>query len=148
MGTLICSVCERTFSSAVVWLAHCRSHSKASNVSFKCSFEGCHSVLVTYNALRMHVMRNHNIKRHKTFDCSTVRLNCTLPLCGISSSTIQSHLSHLKEHILKGQTIQCPFKKCTKTYKNKSSFSAHLSRNHKDREFSFLIDDSLTIEST
>lgn len=40
-------------------------------------------------------------------------------------------LKHLKEHITTGSTIICPFDNCAKYFSKKSTFSAHVSRNHK-----------------
>ena len=107
-----------------------RFHSNINNVSFACSIDGCCSSLVSYNALRMHVLRNHNVTRCPKIMLDNMRLLCSLPACGTVSTNLKDHLSHLKTHIAIGTFIACPFKQCTKEFNKKSSFTSHLSRNH------------------
>jgi hypothetical protein len=41
-------------------------------------------------------------------------------------------MSHLKAHVKEGIVITCPFQKCGKTFRIPSTFTAHVSRSHKN----------------
>ncbi len=45
--------------------------------------------------------------------------------------TQSEFISHLKEHIAKGQPVACPVTGCENTFTVKLSFSAHKSRKHR-----------------
>jgi len=47
-------------------------------------------------------------------------------------------LSHLRSHLAKGELVRCPFEKCDKNFSLRSSFTAHVSRNHRTSTFAQL----------
>uniref|UniRef100_A0A3B1IPE7 C2H2-type domain-containing protein n=1 Tax=Astyanax mexicanus TaxID=7994 RepID=A0A3B1IPE7_ASTMX len=52
--------------------------------------------------------------------------------CQFECSYLKGLISHLKDHIKQGRKINCPFRRCEKTFSVKSSFASHLSRAHKN----------------
>ena len=111
-------------------------HANSSNVCFRCCFPHCHSVLLTHHALRMHVLRNHEVKCRRVVQHNGASLECSVDMCSFTSNDFSVHIAHLKSHILSGIAIACPFKNCRKTFLKKSSFSSHVSRCHKYLHFS------------
>src|SRR6218665_4062963 len=130
-----CSICSRSFGSVLVWLSHSRMHANSSNVCFRCCFPHCHSVLLTHHALRMHVLRNHEVKCRRVVQHNGASLECSVDMCSFTSNDFSVHIAHLKSHILSGIAIACPFKNCRKTFLKKSSFSSHVSQCHKYLHF-------------
>ena len=61
---------------------------------------------------------------------SDKELICDIPLCSQICKGYRELLKHLKQHIQDGVTVKCPFEKCCKSFKLKSSFSSHVSRCH------------------
>lgn len=60
-----------------------------------------------------------------------IPLQCSVTFCRQICSDIRELLKHLKEHIAVGTAISCPFHNCNASFSKKSTFSSHLSRNHK-----------------
>jgi hypothetical protein len=62
----------------------------------------------------------------------TYSLKCQSDFCNETFSNLSLFISHLKGHLTGCSRIACPFHGCSKTFSVKSSFSAHLTRKHKN----------------
>ncbi|KAJ8050649.1 hypothetical protein HOLleu_03935 [Holothuria leucospilota] len=60
-----------------------------------------------------------------------IPLQCSVTFYRQICSDMRDFMKHLKEHIVVGTAISCPFNNCYASFSNKSTFSSHLSRNHK-----------------
>ena len=61
-------------------------------------------------------------------------------ICRQKIGNLSELSKHLREHIGNGMSVVCPFKGCDNQSNKKSSFSAHLSRVHKNAHPSFIDD--------
>lgn len=53
-------------------------------------------------------------------------------LISIRTYSIKTYFfSHLRRRILQGLNVDCPYLNCSSSFTNKSSFTSHLTRNHK-----------------
>ena len=107
-------------------------HRNVANFSFPCGVPECSRHFRKYAAFRSHVYRDH--KFHHSSRCiKNVTFLCQVPFCSYECTSVTEFLAHLKNHILQKLTISCPFKNCDKSFSVKSSFTAHISRCHRDR---------------
>ncbi|CAB4006554.1 Hypothetical predicted protein [Paramuricea clavata] len=77
--------------------------------------------------------QNHRVEKFRSFDISdniTV-VQCPFSFCAKISQNLKDFLQHLKAHIVQGNEVLYPFEGCSLTFRVKSSFSSHLTRNHK-----------------
>lgn len=88
----------------------------------------------SYNNFARHVSNSHSGARHVLqsthFGNAAVKLKCGVLLCQQECSDYTNFVKHLKQHLVVGVAVSCPYKNCYKVFKIKSSFSAHLSRSH------------------
>ena len=84
----------------------------------------------------MHISRDHSkhgqrqsaVNMHEI----NVKFRCSVPSCIVECVERTDLVKHLRQHIRKGIKIGCPIKDCTKQYRNQSSFSCHLCRDHSE----------------
>ena len=70
------------------------------------------------------------VVRHQSIQSES--LVCSVTLCQRRHSNLWELTQHIKEHIDVGVTMPCPFGNCCYKFKNKSSFTSHLSRKHRN----------------
>jgi len=130
----VCKVCNFHYVSLRAYAQHYRFHRNESNTNFPCAVKGCVQSFKTYNNFARHVSSFHSGARQVLlsahFSNAAVKLKCGVLLCRQECIDYTSFVKHLKQHLVTGVAVSCPFRNCHQTFKVKSSFSAHLSRNH------------------
>jgi hypothetical protein len=131
---LSCAKCSFATGNVKKYVVHYRIHSHIPNFQFPCSIDGCISSFGSYAAFRRHAYRQHilNMKSRSNFSDILIQLKCPVPFCESSHVGIDNLLTHIKGHLRLGARVQCPFEKCGKFFNKLSSFTAHISRLHKD----------------
>lgn len=108
-----------------------------------CGLDRCKKGFRNEVQLRVHLLRSHNLRIARPdavpphrIACADLRGKyiCTNSLCGTEWDTPARLIKHLKNHMLKGEITQCPYRNCKKCYRNISSFTSHLTKNHKSDE--------------
>lgn len=131
---VVCRFCNRTFASFKGYVLHCRIHRNEPRCVFKCEYAACTQTFCTYSAFRGHFYRHHNFPALAVCHKSPIVSNfaCAIALCARQFQTVKELLSHLKEHFVEGRPVACPVTGCKSTFTLKSSFTAHMSRKHKE----------------
>ena len=132
-----CKSCLCRSQTLKGYVQHYRLHSNVANITFPCAIEGCVRLFRTYSAFKSHVARDHQsrkVEKFRTLDIgdsvNTLVTQCPFSFCAKISQNLKDLLQHLKSHIMQGNEVLCPFEGCSLTFKVKSSFSSHITRNH------------------
>lgn len=145
-----CQLCPFTSDSLTEYTSHLQFHRNVPNFRFPCGISSCGRTFSKYSALKAHIYRDHKFQkdRHirKSVDIVFGSLKCQVPLCGFECQELSDFLAHLRGHIKEGIEILCPFQKCAKPFNKKGSFTAHLSRNHRDWSSSCISKDICTTD--
>ncbi|KAJ8665138.1 hypothetical protein QAD02_006800 [Eretmocerus hayati] len=113
-----------------------KNHRHVSKYLF-CGFEQCSKAVKDEIQLKKHLLTNHGLRRRPENRVETIQSNergkfiCSLDICRQESNTFSDLLKHLKIHLAKNIEIECPIVGCDKKYKLKSSFTGHMSKNHR-----------------
>ncbi|KAJ8677266.1 hypothetical protein QAD02_013053 [Eretmocerus hayati] len=113
-----------------------RNHRHVSKYLF-CGFEQCSKAVKDEIQLKKHLLINHGLRRRPENRGGTIQSNergkfiCSLDICRQESNTFSDLLKHLKIHLTNNIEIECPIVGCDKKYKLKSSFTGHMSKNHR-----------------
>lgn len=126
-----CTFCAIPSKTLKAYVLHCQFHRNEPRGLFKCLGAGCKQTFVKYGAFKAHFYWIH----YKTLPSQTrpvvSALKCTLNFCSWQcQNNFKALLAHLKEHIDEGHTVPCPVRECTRVFKVKSTFTAHMSRKH------------------
>lgn len=113
-------------------MLHCKLHRNEPHCLFNCVFSGCKQTFTRYGAFKAHFYRKHNASLPLNITVRTVAFKCIMALCERQCQDTKDLIAHLKEHISEGREVSCPVKECTNVFTVKSSFTAHMSRKHKD----------------
>lgn len=128
---LKCRLCAVRLKTVPEYVRHCQQHSTIPNARFPCPFDQCEQLLATSQNLYTHVYRNHENTGFRPKQEAKLKSNtCGVELCGSNFNSSDELLKHLRWHIAKGDTVQCPYPLCDSKYSNRSSFSSHISRAH------------------
>lgn len=128
-----CRSCGATVNTLKGYVMHQGLHKNEPHYQYACCMESCKFQFRNYNAFKCHVYRHH--RRSSTVSqCQTLQAPflCQLPHCQKQLVDLKDLLRHLKSHISRREVAHCPFKDCDKTFSVTSSFTAHLSRKHKN----------------
>lgn len=140
----VCKLCHLHYSSLRAYAHHYRFHRNENNINFPCVVKGCLQSFASYNNFARHVSSSHSEARHALqsthFSNAAVKLKCNVLLCQQECSDYTKFVKHLKQHLVVGVAVSCPYKKCNKVFKVRSSFSAHLSRNHSSGSVGDIVD--------
>lgn len=136
---ITCNICAKTCSNTFAYVRHMRAHSFLPNASFKCGFPECTRTFSKFSAFKCHTY-GHKYGKNRTELDSLGDLTCHIDLCNFKCEDIRGLLLHLKRHFTEGKTVTCPFKHCDKKFTVKSTFTAHVSRKHKDCSKESLVD--------
>lgn len=130
-----CTYCSFSSASLRGYVLHFSIHKNLFNVKFPCAMAECNRYFRNYNSFKCHVLRNHscpekeqNLVGLKNSD----KLNWSCMYCKETCSSVSWVITHLKLHIDANLAIECPFHDCNFSFKNRSSFSCHLHRKHKN----------------
>lgn len=131
-----CKACSSRSRSLKDYVEHYRLHFNEANVKFPCALNGCVRRFKTYTAFKSHFSRDHeNVRRGESQSAvvdSAVATQCPFTFCSKILESIKDFLGHLKDHLTQGLEIACPFQGCHLKFKIKTSFTSHLSRQHKN----------------
>ncbi|KAK3929621.1 Zinc finger protein 76 [Frankliniella fusca] len=104
----------------------------------QCGFERCTDSFPNEIGFRVHLIRKHDFQAkqgsahpQQTAVNQNASYKCSIESCSEKFYATNLLLKHLKAHINSGQTVGCPFRPCDKKYSVLSSFTGHLSRNHR-----------------
>ena len=59
-------------------------------------------------------------------------MKCENSHCQKQCVDLKEFLDHLKSHVSKKEEVKCPFRGCDKAFSSRLSFTAHISRKHKN----------------
>ncbi|XP_030833875.1 uncharacterized protein LOC764597 isoform X1 [Strongylocentrotus purpuratus] len=134
-----CKICGTLCANIKAYIKHCLIHKNEHNVRFPCAQPGCLKTCATYKGLLTHMSRKHECNhskpgqsRDKPYIDASISIKCSLLFCQSECADIQELLAHLRNHIVDGMSVLCPFSNCEKKFNNKKSFSSHLSRYQRD----------------
>ena len=133
MPDLQCAVCVFSTGSLKAFVDHYKVHSNEANFNFPCGVPSCRKPFRKYASFRSHMYRDHRGYRYAHLQHREVHLQCQISFCASTCKDVGGLLGHLKRHIAENVEIQCPFKACTKAFSVRSSFTAHISRSHRER---------------
>lgn len=129
---MFCELCPFETNSSKLYVDHWRIHRNVHNVDFPCAYINCRRRFINYNTFKSHVIRDHSFSKSNETS-KNVSLNCSLPLCkNLFFADLPSLISHIKKHIDAGIKLKCPYSNCSFSFLNKSSFTSHLSRYHRN----------------
>ena len=102
----------------------------------------CCSVFSSVASFKSHIYNYHsNLLFGIHRDDSTVRTEIRCPICDDVFSSLRNVSSHYREHCEHGIAVQCLVKHCDSSFNVISSYTAHMSRMHKNVSI-----DSLRVE--
>ena len=117
-------------------MLHCRLHRNEPRCLFKCIGAGCKHTFNRYGAFKAHFYRRHNVPATAGIAVNTnvnvTAFKCMVALCTQQCSDGRALIAHLKDHIMEGHAVNCPVTGCRNVFKVKSTFTAHMSRTHRD----------------
>ena len=128
-----CPLCAFSSVSLTAYTDHFKFHRNVANFEFPCGVSQCAQTFRTFSSLKSHVCRYHHFRKDAKAAkfTHTASLECQVLLCNFKCHILAQFLKHLKHH---------PFRNCNKTFSVKSSFTAHLCRNHRDFSINLLSD--------
>ena len=97
-----------------------------------CLYQACPLLFRKKNSLKAHISKAHD-SVSGTAECQLQCLNCKEIFASLNEL-----LKHLRRHVLNHQAVKCPFSGCTFQSRVASTFAAHLSRTHTQKNISCL----------
>ncbi|CAI5687008.1 unnamed protein product [Oreochromis niloticus] len=85
-----------------------------------------------YGAFKAHFYRKHISPTPVTDKITLSTFKCAVALCERQFTDSKVVIAHLKDHFEEGREVTCPPRGCTSVFTVKSSFTAHMSRKHKN----------------
>lgn len=130
----LCKHCGVSVETLYAFINHAKGHKNKANFRFSYAVPECPCTFQRLSALQSHIYRKHrnaakNPDRSEQYDLNS---RCSVEGCTFVSTKFASLCEHLKWHIRDGKKIECPITGCKKYFRVKSTFSAHLSRKHKN----------------
>lgn len=135
----VCVHCQSTLSSIGKYIRHMHLHRNLPNAKFPCPMTNCQCSLPSPVALKAHIHRGHSkVQRFSQVDtCHTYQ--CQQILCGKKFCSGELLMRHLRQHITTGrEDTKCPYSDCSKSFTNLSSFTSHISRQHRNDKVPYL----------
>lgn len=129
----VCKYCGVSEVTTYAFINHAKGHKNMANFKFSCTVPECPCMFQSVSALQSHMYRKHRKPAKITNRSEQHDLNsrCSVEGCTFVSTKLAILCEHLKWHIRDGKKIYCPITGCRKYFRVRSTFSAHLSRNHK-----------------
>lgn len=127
-----CNFCNLKFSKIIAYDKHLVVHKNVLNGVYYCFYPHCCMQFRKYNNFKHHVYRQHNQNIIADNEKLNILTHCSVNNCSFKDSERKKLVAHLIKHIKKGQSITCPFEKCSssKLYDKVSNFRMHNYRNH------------------
>ena len=121
-----CKYCSFLCQKKSRLLQHYRTHHfhHGRSSSFPCLYNNCLHSFSRYTSLTAHLSKCHNTPRQRE-----TKLQCMV--CSEYVFNICHLLRHIRKHAVAKQVVSCPFNHCAFQSSVASSFSAHVSRNHR-----------------
>lgn len=113
---------------------HVKSHRILANFRFRCGIQECPGNFRSFSALKSHIHRNHLQKPRRSTAAPSGNGRCNVQGCDYVSVNITTVCAHLRLHIRNGKSVTCPYDGCTNKFRVMSSFTAHVSRKHRQPE--------------
>jgi hypothetical protein len=121
--------------SVTSYLKHARIHDGQKTLLIPCPFSGCPFQYGLAKNLSRHVRSVHSKTKTKighSFQDEEMIFECKKDSCfNRTVCSVRDLKSHLLSHTDHGETVECPFKPCTKSYSIRSSMCNHFARCHK-----------------
>lgn len=129
---ITCRFCSKTLLTLRGYVLHCRVHRNEPRCFFQCVGVDCKRSFCTYAAFKAHFYRQHNVPEPPHSRAVVTDLKCAISLCSRQFHTAKELVHHLKEHVVEGRAVSCPVIGCKNVFTKKSSFTAHMSRKHRE----------------
>lgn len=148
-STFTCSLCAYKFTFIGRYNAHQYFHRNTLNARFICAHASCNKEFTKYSNFRMHLFRNHSVKKKSSIENI---FKCNILTCVYHCNMVKDLSSHMFQHIKDGMTVECPLQNCnamTTTYSTISKLKSHIYRKHwvDNRSETIPIDSSNTNDS-
>lgn len=132
--SFVCNICLLRWESCTKYLRHLKFHSiLTENKYIRCNYDGCSITFGNEETFKFHLQQKHDIpeifsetKNHYDlmYD-DNGQLICSIERCKVEFLNPKHLVSHLNDHIKKGQRVKCPISKCNSYYKNVKSMKNH-----------------------
>jgi len=126
----VCKSRSRIFSHYTVQHFH---HARRSQ--FPCVYKDCLQTFRKVKSLSSHLTRFHDVKNSTTF----LQLKCVD--CTATVSSLKDFFRHQRRHIDTNEFVGCPYAHCAFRSKVKTTYTAHISRQHKNEGVEYLSKD-------
>ncbi|XP_016842392.1 uncharacterized protein LOC103315333 [Nasonia vitripennis] len=132
-----CRLCNFKTPSLPRHLLHHKFHRNIHNY-VHCGFEKCLKFFKKEAHLKKHLFRSHNLLKQKENPKTVLNSDqrgkfvCSISSCEKEWDCFSDLVKHLKVHIKKNDQITCPMHDCGKKYKVLSSFTSHLTKQHRN----------------
>jgi len=142
-----CPRCGDTFSTVHRMIAHLgQIHSNEAHFRVVCNLQKaqktCYSVFRSFASYKTHMYRYHSsylmADNRETSDIVT-EIKCCV--CKSMHPSLRALRSHYKDHCNDGLSVPCVVKRCHKTFDVLSSYTAHMSRHHRNVSLMNIRDD-------
>lgn len=125
---LKCKMCQSSFLTLKPYIIHLQlAHKNQNRFNYPCGFLKCSRKFIKVTSLKAHVSRDH---KFPSYVFQSLSYQCSLDACKTHCASKNEIIKHLQDHIRKKEVITCPFEKCNLQFRNRSTFSSHLSRKH------------------
>ena len=133
-----CPRCDDTFSTVQHMIAHLgQIHSNEAHFMVVCNLPKsggtCYSVFHSFASYKTHMYRYHSgylsADTGETYPVATEIMCC---VCKTSHPSLQALRSHYREHCNEGLSVPCIVKRCDRVFTVISSYTAHMSRHHRN----------------
>jgi hypothetical protein len=136
--SLSCPNCKFKSQETADILKHQYSHKNDKNAIFSCGL--CASILKSYDSLKSHIRKAHEILNVKEKGQSRTNIPnqhflCPYDNCSFFASAYETIKQHIYKHFEKVKIIICPTATCKKIFSTKNSFRVHRFRFHRIDNF-------------
>ncbi|CAN8017836.1 unnamed protein product [Ixodes persulcatus] len=125
-----CHVCKLQQKNLYQYERHYRHHSTSHNLSLPCLKVWCSRSFRSFNALRVHTSKCHSGQKSHHDGREYV---CPHAFCSQKVWSGLEMTKHIKGHISSGLKTSCFMENCRRQFQNSITFSAHMSRCHRDQ---------------
>ncbi|CCD20568.1 hypothetical protein TvY486_0034170, partial [Trypanosoma vivax Y486] len=129
-----CKSCSYTSEKRAQLFKHYRiSHGAYSRIApVPCLHTECPCTLKSFNALKVHLSKNHSQQRSaQSSNSSHALVSYKCHVCDFKEPCSESeYFAHLRTHLRNSEKVQCPFKDCSFETNVYSTFNAHKSKAH------------------
>ena len=137
---LVCNICHIENRNITSHVQHSRLHSTVPNCTFICPIDGCITSCKRFETFKLHLYMVHAQQRRQQWlseykaNAGSQTCRCAFASCQYKCSNLYDFIQHFKVHINDGHSVPCPFTNCNGVFKIVSSFTSHISRQHKSRD--------------